>query len=260
MRKSPVVVRMPDHKLARFISHYWLSVSNPFPAQRILPDGRVDLVIESTGSAAQSWIYGTTTRPATVAITPGFHYLGIQFKPGQSRHFVTLPTQELTDSHAPAQEVLRFLLDGIAEQIGSDGLFSALDDILIRALTRRAPQPHRVDTAIQHLTCQRSVRIDDLARSLGISRRHFERLFLDCVGVPPKMFAAIQRYRAATRALSRCARGGLADVAVAMGYADQSHMTRDFTRLTGDTPLRFLRGDVAFVQDFPTAQADTGDL
>ena len=102
MRKSPAVVRMPDQKLARFISHYWLSVSNPFPAQRILPDGRVDLVIESTGSAAQSWIYGTTTRPATVPITRGFHYLGIQFKPGQSRHFVTLPAQELTDSHAPA--------------------------------------------------------------------------------------------------------------------------------------------------------------
>jgi AraC-like DNA-binding protein len=34
---------------------------------------------------------------------------------------------------------------------------------------------------------------------------------------------------------------GLARLAVGAGYADQSHLTRECVRLTGDTPLAFLR-------------------
>ena len=209
MHPSLVLCR-PNAALARFISHYWLSLNNTRPAQTILPDGCVDLVVEATGASAPSWVYGTTTGPVSVPIRLGVHYLGIRFKPGQSRHFVALPAKELTDSHAPAPEVLRFALDGIAEQIGRGTVFRALDGVLTRTLACRSPQAHRVDAALQCLTSgQRPVRIGDLAKNLGVSRRHFERIFLDCVGVSPKMFATIQRYRAAARALSRRAGNGL---------------------------------------------------
>lgn len=262
MQPSLVMCR-PNAALAGFVSHYWLSLNNTRPAQTILPDGCVDLVIEADGASAQSWVYGTTTGPVSVPIRLGVHYLGIQFKPGQSRHFVALPAKELTDSHAPAPEVLRFALDGIAEQIGggTGTVFQALDGVLTRTLARCAPQAHRVDAALQYLvSSQRPVRIGHLAKNLGVSRRHFERIFLDCVGVSPKMFATIQRYRAAAHALSRRTGAGLADVAAAMGYADQSHMTRDFMRLTGAGPTRFLRSDVAFVQDLSASEVETRNL
>ncbi len=260
--QPPLVMCRPNPALARFVSHYWLSLNNACSTQTILPDGCVDLVIEASGVSAQSWVYGTTTGPISVPIRLGVHYLGIQFKPGQSRHFVTLPAKELTDSHAPAPEVLRFSLDGIAEQIGHSAVFRVLDGVLTRMLACRAPQAHRIDAAIQHsASSQQTARIDDLARNLGISRRHLERIFLDDVGVSPKMFAIIQRYRAAARALSTHAGVGLAEVAAAMGYADQSHMTRDFTRLAGESPLRFfLRGEVAFVQDLHAGHVETEHL
>lgn len=260
MQPSLVMCR-PNAALARFISHYWLSMNNTCPAQTILPDGCVDLVIEATGVSAQSWVYGTTTGPVSVPIRLGAHYLGIQFKPGQSRHFVALPAKELTDSHAPAPEVLHFALDGIAEQISRGTVFQALDRVLTRTLACRSPQVHRIDAALQYfVSSQQPVRIGDLAKNIGISRRHFERIFLDCVGVSPKMFATIQRYRAAAHALSHRTGASLADVAAAMGYADQSHMTRDFMRLTGAGPTRFLRSDVAFVQDLWASEVETRNL
>jgi AraC-like DNA-binding protein len=40
----------------------------------------------------------------------------------------------------------------------------------------------------------------------------------------------------------------LADIAYAGGYADQSHLTRDFRELVGCAPTQFL-----FVQDMPAA-------
>ena len=61
-----------------------------------------------------------------------------------------------------------------------------------------------------------------------------ERRFLADVGVTPKASARTLRLQAALR---RIAEGqSLADVAVACGYYDQPHMTRDFRRLAETSP------------------------
>ena len=77
----------------------------------------------------------------------------------------------------------------------------------------------------------------ELAGLSGVSRFQLLRGFARAVGVTPHAYVVQQRVRLARRLL--VAGGRLAAVAVAAGFADQSHMTRAFVRQVGVTPGRY---------------------
>ena len=79
----------------------------------------------------------------------------------------------------------------------------------------------------------------DMAAAAGLGRYQFLRAFTRLTGLPPHAYLLQRRVQQA-RGLVR---GGmaLADAAMASGFADQSHMTRCFTRSFGLTPGAFAR-------------------
>ncbi|MFC5220252.1 helix-turn-helix domain-containing protein [Streptomyces coerulescens] len=78
------------------------------------------------------------------------------------------------------------------------------------------------------------VRITDLAASCGWSRKRLWSRFGAQIGLTPKRAAVLARFDQAARALS--SGENVSDVALACGYADQSHLHRDVLALTGFTP------------------------
>lgn len=85
------------------------------------------------------------------------------------------------------------------------------------------------------------VHVDQVAARLHISVRTLQRLAERYVGVPP--LAIIRRYRLqeAAQRLRQDPGVRVADVAAELGYADQSHLTDDFTRILGITPRGYRR-------------------
>lgn len=76
--------------------------------------------------------------------------------------------------------------------------------------------------------------LDELAAMAGLGKFQLLRRFQKAYGVPPHAWLLLQR---AERARALIRRGtSLADTAAASGFADQSHMTRIFTRHFGFTP------------------------
>jgi AraC-like DNA-binding protein len=78
----------------------------------------------------------------------------------------------------------------------------------------------------------------ELARAVGLSVRAFERAFTAEYGLPPQQYLKRLRLQIASRRLV-ATRETLAEIAAACGFADQSHFTREFRRLTGMTPGRY---------------------
>lgn len=78
----------------------------------------------------------------------------------------------------------------------------------------------------------------DLARAAGMSVRAFERAFAEEYGLPPQRYLRRLRLQIASRRLV-ATRESLAEIAAGGGFADQSHFTREFRRLTGLTPGRY---------------------
>ncbi|WP_149535442.1 helix-turn-helix transcriptional regulator [Siccirubricoccus phaeus] len=79
------------------------------------------------------------------------------------------------------------------------------------------------------------VLIGDVAAACRLSRSHFIRAFRQTTGQTPYQWLLAQRVERA-RQLLRDPRMPLAEVAVACGFADQSHFTRIFSRQMGMAP------------------------
>jgi AraC-like DNA-binding protein len=101
-----------------------------------------------------------------------------------------------------------------------------------------------IDTAAvtavrEHLAAHpaEETRAADLERIAGIDRWTIARQFRWAFGTSPDRYRRMRRLAVARDAIA--AGGALADVAAETGFADQSHMTRHFTRAYGLTPGRW---------------------
>ena len=77
--------------------------------------------------------------------------------------------------------------------------------------------------------------LSELALLCGLSRSHFVRAFKQSTGLPPHRWLLVQRVRRA-KILLHCTKSPIAEIALACGFADQSHFTRVFSRIFGISP------------------------
>lgn len=155
----------------------------------------------------------------------------------------------LNDAVVPATELLGVDGAGLAARVAAvemvDGV-RMLGDVLARLLERRPPQRVRTARRVAAVAAvaerDRSVRgVPELAAQAGVTTRTLQRMFATCAGVSPAW--VIRRYRLidAAELVRDGQRVDWAEVAAALGYADQAHLTRDFTAAIGQSPAAYAR-------------------
>jgi AraC family transcriptional regulator len=86
----------------------------------------------------------------------------------------------------------------------------------------------------------RDLTITELAAVANMSPHHFSLRFKRSIGVAPHQWVVRTRVREARRLL-RVRSMSVAEVALSLGFSNQSHFTAVFRRLTGTTPKRYQR-------------------
>ncbi|MCK7592899.1 helix-turn-helix domain-containing protein [Pseudomarimonas salicorniae] len=128
------------------------------------------------------------------------------------------------------------LMAELLEAEASDPRWQRLD-----ALLGQADVPRRLRQAVERLVgSDGSQRIDALALACGLPLRTLQAQFPRWVGLSAKEFARVLRLQATLRALD-AGDQALAELALASGFSDQAHATRELRRLTGLTPARLLQ-------------------
>lgn len=84
------------------------------------------------------------------------------------------------------------------------------------------------------------VELRDLASIAGLSECHFSRAFKQSLGVPPHRYLMRRRIATAATMIEQTDRA-LTDISLDVGFSDQSHFTRVFTGMTGETPRAYRR-------------------
>lgn len=114
--------------------------------------------------------------------------------------------------------------------------FAVLDGLLADRMARGPLPSPALEWAWRTMSVAGGdVRVAALAHGAGCSHRHLVAQFREQVGATPKTAARVLRYARAARLL---ARGDLppGQVAAVCGYADQSHLTREYQSFAGTTP------------------------
>jgi AraC-like DNA-binding protein len=86
----------------------------------------------------------------------------------------------------------------------------------------------------------RNVTLNELAALTGLSKAYVIRSFRRVVGMPPYEWLLQQRIEEARKYLR--AGNSIGDLAIRLGFADQSHFHRRFKRVTGMTPATYAAG------------------
>jgi len=95
-----------------------------------------------------------------------------------------------------------------------------------------------------------AISINELVASADIGDRHFSRVFKEIVGIPPKYFCKVVQLNTVFEAINNSDDSRVLQLALDAGYYDQSHFIRDFKKLIGDSPERFLISDDSYVKEY----------
>ena len=173
-------------------------------------------------------------------------FVAVRFRSGALRHFCALPLGDLRDDVLPVDAVWGAEGGDIAERVAQADTraqrVSLLEGWLLRCLARHHQEQPAIEAALRQLYYRhREVRIDRLAEDIGMSRRHFERVFRSEIGVTPKRFQRTARFNLTVRELLLSASADTLGVALDHGYYDQAHFIHDFRHFVGDSPAAFLQ-------------------
>jgi AraC-like DNA-binding protein len=86
-----------------------------------------------------------------------------------------------------------------------------------------------------HSRLSERIELNELAAIAGLSDCHFSRAFKQSTGVPPHRYVMQRRIEAAAVLIEQTDRP-LSEIALEVGFSDQSHFTRMFSRLASQTP------------------------
>ena len=100
-------------------------------------------------------------------------------------------------------------------------------------------QTRRVFAHVEANLC-RKISIRELAGLLGLSASHFCRAFKCTIGSSPRDYVLRRRIELA-QVLMLTTSEALSSIAVSCGMCDQSHFTRSFHRIVGETPYSWRR-------------------
>ena len=100
----------------------------------------------------------------------------------------------------------------------------------------------QLDLALRHLSSDLSAdfTVARLAALCGLSRSYFARAFKVSMGLPPHHWLMHHRIACAQNMLETT-NDSISAVALACGFADQSHLTRVFHAIVGTSPAAWRR-------------------
>ncbi len=250
----------PPRAVRDTVSRLWTLSGTPPASPRfelILPDGRPELVVHLGDAFRQRLATGATrVQPRRmvvgqmtggVAIAPGRRVatIGVRFTPAGLAPLCRVPQSALVDKIADVATLEAPLVQAIAAAAAAapalDAALAAARAALVRAFAGAAPIDPRIARALACITGRDGMAtMAEIADATGATSRWLERHFLRDVGVSPKRFSRLVRFRRVLAALEAAPPGG--DVALALdhGFYDQAHFIAEFRAFAGDAPRRFV--------------------
>jgi AraC-like DNA-binding protein len=250
------------YKASALVVDEWLLESPPPPdlVDRLLCTWRGDIGQASTPLPDECvdmywvngsvWVSGPETRSwpsAAWPVWPGTNAVGVRFRSGVAPSLLGLPASDLRDRRVPLDALWpERRAQELAEQLAcsdDDEDRAAAFENAVRAMISRGCDPDPVALEVSaSMRSPRAISARDLARTVGLSERQLHRRCSSAFGYGPAFLLRISRLQRVLR-MARVHSGppSLADLAVAAGYADQAHLSREVRALMGTTPAELVR-------------------
>jgi AraC-like DNA-binding protein len=256
----PVHFATPSKTLAPYIKRYW-AIENVLDkgevcVQRITPTGLSELILyftqrpkiltDNKNLSDTVALYGHQNGFYDMELTGNLSVFSIVFQPQGLMQFFDFPLSEICNRNVSLKDINgqegRDLEEKMNEAITfqqrvnivetylSDLLKSNFDNFEFRRIN------HIAELIKQ--TCG-SININQMASEACLSRKQFERVFAENIGISPKQYLKIIRFQYAIFQKQKNNKLTMTELTYESGYFDQSHFINDFKSLSGLTPKQY---------------------
>ncbi|MCI1956263.1 MAG: helix-turn-helix transcriptional regulator [Oscillospiraceae bacterium] len=236
------------------ISHFYAFQANSacMNMAQLVPDGTIDILFQTGTSFPKVFCYGTPLKTYLLSeyrpmdVKPGDCFFGVRFFPGQAYLFGKMPEAELTEGAVDLHDIIQD--QKTIEEISKSSNFQNQIRIFLEAYLKnfrknfeeRSRERRLQDYLTERIVGSRgTVRLDELSEETGYSARYLQRVFRSEKGMSPEQFKQVTRFQNVLTDLRQPST--LTDVAMKAGFFDQSHMIKEFEKILGMSPKRYMR-------------------
>ena len=227
-----------DLGLPDLVSHVWVVrwdiTRGEISSQRVLTYPTLNVVFMTFGAV----LHGPEQRVITRDLRETGWAVGVMLEPAATPLLSTSNPSTLVSSTEPLHEAPS---DNITRSMASDYNRDEIDVILRAWLKPHADgvnERGRLMNKGWHTVQDRSdiTSVEELSNALAVSKRSLERLVKDHTGVTPKWLIECRRMQHAAIRLFEHPDTDLNMLAAELGFADQAHFSRRYSKIIGETP------------------------
>lgn len=262
----------PGPPLARHVEllTFYAGFQPQHDREMLLPDGAIQVIIDLTDRPkklyasqtspvgvdfSRSWISGMQQRWIVIEAQRAASMMVIRFRPGGAFAFMRHAASVFTNAVHPLDSVINDRADSLRNRILEAATIAARFAATEAWLIEQCRGDFVLNRTAVHLAArlrQPRQRVADLADNTGLSDRQVRNLFHQWIGLSPKSFARIERFRRLLResgavetadpsfGTDALPPSDWAGLAAASGYSDQSHLHHDFVAYAGMTPGAYI--------------------
>lgn len=237
----------PREELRPYVRYYWILESDepfrvltfPIGCPQIIFHRRSPLYIPEIGQLQSRFtVSGQVNFPAHILSDGNLEMIVAVFYPHTIGMFIDTVPSKFYNQEISGYDIENRRLNETAGRIfdsrSGDNAIGIIEQWLLSKINPTL-NLRRIGSSLLLLLHNPSVSVNVLADYACLSRKQYERVFREQVGMNPKEYARVVRFQKALWMLQRGSRN-YADIAVDCGYSDQSHLIREFKLMSGHTP------------------------
>jgi AraC-like DNA-binding protein len=256
----PVHFAKPSKTLAPYIKRYW-AIENVLDegevcVQRIIPTGLTELMLyftprpkiltDNKDLSDNVALHGHQNGFYDMELTGELSVFSIVFQPQGLMQFFNFPLSEIFNRNVSLKDINgqagRDLEEKMNEATTFEQRVSIVETYLFDLLKNNFDKfEFRRINRVAELIKQTygNINVNQMASEACVSRKQFERIFAEHIGISPKQYLKIIRFQSAIFLKQKNNNLNMTELSYESGYFDQSHFINDFKSLSGLTPKQY---------------------
>ena len=249
----------PTVWLQPYVRYYWIlrgredleTLTFPIGCPQLIFHRRSQFYIpELTAEQARFSISGQVNFPARMQSSGEVETIVVVFCPHAIGTMFNIPVSSFynreIDGYSLGDKRLNALADEVLNADDSTEAIRKIEEWLLSRLDESAFHNFkRVGASLRQLFLDNAISVENMAQLACLSRKQFERVFFNAVGMKPKEYSSVARFQKSLW-LMQNGNHDFADIAYTCGYADQSHFIRECRRYSGVTPAELLKTQTVY--------------
>jgi AraC-like DNA-binding protein len=201
------------------------------------PKDRIALVNKGQ-PVPNAFVYGQTMVPSESPCLGSFKALGVLFYPHSINELFNIVASQFTNEMIYFENFAsKDFVNQLMDTEDFDNQVQLISNFLVSRLVKINTEDKLIKHCINKIKSAHGIlQVKDLYSFYGLSERQFERRFQAVIGVSPRHYIKVIRFREGINRIRSGKYKRLSQIAHELNYADQSHFIRHIKDLSGINP------------------------